>query len=393
MNKKYPMLLSPGSIGKVELKNRIVMSAMGMNQSDDGYVNNAVIEHYAARARGGVGLIIVEVTCVDAPLGKNTGNPLILDDDKYIPGMQRLSDVIHAEGAKCFLQISHAGRGAFRRITGMQPVAPSAVAMPYSTMMELSNETPRELTVEEIHNIEEKYAQAALRAKKAGFDGVEIHSTGYYLGQQFLSSMANVRTDEYGGSRENRIRFHLNIIQRIHELCGNDFPIVVKLSAAESGKDAGITVKDGIYYAKRLQDAGADALEVLAGVWSSEKENTVKCSETECQTVGLCRILKKGIRKMTGKDPVIKTIGGGHVQRPQAAEQVLELHQCEFVFIGRELLVQPDFVRLIEEEREDEIKHCIGCGICSRVQLQKNEACRCVLNPQVGRKIKENRVL
>lgn len=393
MNEKYSMLLSPGSIGKVELKNRIVMSAMGMNQSDDGFVNDAVIEHYAARARGGVGLIIVEVTCVDAPLGKNTGNLLVLDDDKYIPGMQRLSDVIHAEGAKCFLQISHAGRGAFRRITGMQPVAPSAVAMPYSTMMELSNETPRELTVEEIHDIEEKYAQAALRAKKAGFDGVEIHSTGYYLGQQFLSSVANVRTDEYGGSRENRIRFHLNIIRRIRELCGNDFPIVVKFSAVESGKDAGITAKDGIYYAKRLQDAGVDALEVLAGVWSSEKENTVKCSETECQTVGLCRILKQGIRKMTGKAPVIKTIGGGHVQRPQAAEQVLELHQCEFVFIGRELLVQPDFVRLIEEEREDEIKHCIGCGICSRVQLQKNEVCRCVLNPRVGRKIKENRVL
>lgn len=393
MNKKYPMLLSPGSIGKVELKNRIVMSAMGMNQSDDGFVNDAVIEYYAARARGGVGLIVVEVTCIDAPLGKNTGNPLILDDDKYIPGMQRLSDAIHAEGAKCFLQISHAGRGAFRRITGMQPVAPSAVAMPYSTMMELSNETPRELTVEEIHNIEEKYAQAALRAKKSGFDGVEIHSTGYYLGQQFLSSVANVRTDEYGGSRENRIRFHLNIIQRIRELCGNDFPIVVKLSAAESGKDAGITVKDGIYYAKRLQDAGVDALEVLAGVWSSEKENTVKGSETECQTAGLCRILKQGIRKMTGKAPVIKTIGGGQVQHPQEAEQVLELHQCEFIFVGRELLVQPDFVKLIEEEREDEIKHCIGCGTCSRVQLQKNEACRCVLNPQVGRKIKENRVL
>ena len=393
MNKKYPMLLSPGSIGKVELKNRIVMSAMGMNQSDDGFVNDAVIEHYAARARGGVGLIIVEVTCVDAPAGKNTNHPLILDDDKYIPGMQRLTDVIHGAGAKCFLQISHAGRGAFRRITGMQPVAPSAVAMPYSTMMELSNETPRELTVEEIHEIEEKYAQAALRAKKAGFDGVEIHSTGYYLGQQFLSTVANVRTDEYGGSRENRIRFHRNIIRRIHELCGNDFPIVVKLSVAESGKDAGITVKDGIYYAKRLQDAGVDALEVLAGVWSSEKENTVKDSDTECQTAGLCRILKQGIRKMTGKAPVIKTIGGGQVQHPQVAENALESHQCEFIFVGRELLVQPDFVKLIEEEREDEIKHCIGCGTCSRVQLQKNEACRCVLNSQVGRKIKENRVL
>ena len=392
MNKKYPMLFSKGGIGNVEIKNRIVMSAMGMNQSDDGYVNDAVIEHYAARARGGVGLIIVEVTCVDAPAGKNTNHPLILDDDKYIPGMQRLANAIHEEGAKCFLQISHAGRGAFRRITDMQPVAPSAVAMPYSTMMELSNETPRALTVEEIHDIEDKYVQAALRAKKSGFDGVEIHSTGYYLGQQFLSSVANVRTDEYGGSRENRVRFHLNIVRRIRELCGKDFPIVVKLSAVESGEDAGITIKDGIYYAKRLQNAGVDALEVLAGVWSGEKENAVQGSEVECQTAGLCRILKREIRNMTGKTPVIKMIGGGHVQHPQAAEQALESHRCEFIFVGRELLVQPDFVKLIEEGREDEIRHCIGCGTCSRVQLQKDEACRCVLNPDAWREKKEDRV-
>lgn len=139
------------------------------------------------------------------------------------------------------------------------------------------------LLLKRFMKLKKSMLQAALRAKKAGFDGVEIHSTGYYLGQQFLSTVANVRTDEYGGSRENRIRFHRNIIRRIHELCGNDFPIVVKLSAAESGKDTGITVKDGIYYAKRLQDAGVDALEVLAGVWSSEKENTVKDSDTEAR--------------------------------------------------------------------------------------------------------------
>lgn len=393
MNEKYPMIFSPGSIGNVKLKNRIVMSAIGMNQSDDGFVNDAVLEHYAVRARGGIGLIIVEVSCVDAPLGKNTGNPLVIDDDKYIPGMQRLTDVIHAEGTKCFLQISHAGRGAFRRITGMQPVAPSAVSMPYSTMMELSNETPRELTVKEIHNIEEKYAQAAFRAKKAGFDGVEIHNTGYYLGQQFLSSVANVRTDEYGGNRENRIRFLLNIIRRIRELCGNEFPIAVKLSVVESGEDAGITMKDGIYYAKRLQDVGVNAIEVLAGVWSGTKGNVAKAVDEECQMTGLCQILKREIRKMTGKNSTIKIIGGGHVQHPQAAEKALEEHQCEFVFVGRELLVQPDFVKLIEEGREDEIKHCIGCGTCSRVQLQKGETCRCVLNPDVGQIIKENRVL
>ena len=189
MNPKYPILLSPGKIGPMELRNKTVMCAMGMNQSDHGFVNDAVINHYVARAKGGVGLIVVEVTCVDTPLGLNTARMLVIDDDKYIPGMTRLANAIHQEGARCVLQISHTGRGARRSVIGAQPVAPSAVAMPYSFMMGLSNETPRALTIEEIHAIEEKYAQAALRAKKAGFDGVEIHSVGYYLGQQFLSKI------------------------------------------------------------------------------------------------------------------------------------------------------------------------------------------------------------
>ena len=175
MNEKYPHLFSPVNIGKVTLRNRVVMAAMGMSQSDQGFVNQAVLNHYAARAKGGVGAVVVEVTCVDAPLGLNTKGMLVIDDDKYIPGMTQLAEVIHAGGAKAFLQISHTGRGARRAIIGQQPVGPSAVAMPYSFMMGLGNETPRALTVEEIHAIEEKYAQAALRAKKAGFDGVQIH--------------------------------------------------------------------------------------------------------------------------------------------------------------------------------------------------------------------------
>ncbi|MBQ8016110.1 MAG: NADH oxidase, partial [Clostridia bacterium] len=201
MNAKYPNLLSPGKIGNVELRNKTVMAAMGMSQSDGGFVNKAVLNHYAERAKGGVGAIIVEVTCVDSPLGLNTKGMLVIDDDKYIPGMAQLADVIHKGGSKAFLQISHTGRGARRKIIGDQPVGPSAVAMPYSYMMGLANETPRALTVNEIKDIEEKYAQAALRAQKAGFDGVEIHAVGYYLGQQFLSKTANIRTDEYGGSK------------------------------------------------------------------------------------------------------------------------------------------------------------------------------------------------
>ena len=387
MNTKYPILLSPAKIGNVELRNRTVMAAMGMSQSDNGFVNTAVINHYAERAKGGVGAIVVEVTCVDAPLGLNTKGMLVIDDDKYIPGMTKLATAIHDGGAKAFLQISHTGRGARRAIIGQQPVGPSAVAMPYSFMMGLENETPRELTIDEIKAIEEKYAQAALRAQKSGFDGVEIHAVGYYMGQQFLSSTANIRTDEYGGSRENRVRFHLNIVKRIRELCGDDFAIIVKLSVVEQGTDGGISIPDGIYYSKKFQDAGVDAIEVLAGKWSSEasKRELPDSAYPDCMAVALCSVVKAGIFMTTGRKKKISLIGGGRAQNPEAAEKALEKGQCEFIFIGHGLLAQPDLVNLIAEGREDEIRPCIGCSHCIDHQLQHGSRAVCSGNAVLAR--------
>lgn len=386
MNAKYPNLLSPGYIGKVKLRNKTVMAAMGMSQAENGFVNNAVLNHYAERAKGGVGAIIVEVTCVDSPLGLNTNGMLVIDDDKYIPGMTELASVIHEGGSKAFLQISHTGRGARRKIIGDQPVGPSAVAMPYSYMMGLANETPRELTIDEIKAIEEKYAQAALRAKKAGFDGVEIHAVGYYLGQQFLSKTANIRTDEYGGCKENRIRFHLNIIKRIRELCGEDFAVIVKLSVIEMGKDGGISMLDGLYYCKELQKAGVDAIEVLAGIWSSEagKSQKPESAYSDCMAVALCLVMKIGLA-LTAGGKKITLIGGGRAQNPVASEKALKSGQCDLIFIGHGLLAQPDLVNLISEGREDEIRPCIGCGHCIDHQLQHGARAVCSGNAVLAR--------
>lgn len=386
MNAKYPNLLSPGYIGKVELRNKTVMAAMGMSQAENGFVNKAVLNHYAERAKGGVGAIIVEVTCVDSPLGLNTNGMLVIDDDKYIPGMTELASVIHEGGSKAFLQISHTGRGARRKIIGNQPVGPSAVAMPYSYMMGLANETPRALTIEEIKAIEEKYAQAALRAKKAGFDGVEIHAVGYYLGQQFLSKTANIRTDEYGGSRENRIRFHLNIIRRIRELCGKDFAVIVKLSVIEMGKDGGISMLDGLYYCKKFQEAGVDAIEVLAGIWSGEagKRQKPESAYSDCMAVALCLVMKIGLA-LTAGGKKITFIGGGRAQNPVASEKALKSGQCDLIFIGHGLLAQPDLVNLIDEDREDEIRPCIGCGHCIDHQLQHGSRAVCSGNAVLAR--------
>ncbi len=387
VNNKYPNLLSPARIGNVELRNRTVMAAMGMSQSDDGFVSEAVLNHYAERSKGGVGAVIVEVTCVDSPLGLNTKGMLVIDDDKYIPGMTKLAGVIHEGGAKAFLQISHTGRGARRSIIGAQPVGPSAVAMPYSFMMGLANETPRELTIEEIKAIEDKYAEAALRAKKAGFDGIEIHSVGYYLGQQFLSKKANIRSDEYGGSRENRIRFHLNIIKKIRKLCGEDFAIIVKLSVVEQGPDGGISMLDGMYYTKKLQQAGVDSIEVLAGKWSTEpgKKEKPESAYPDCMAVILCLLMKIGVFLQTGRKIKIPLIGGGRAQNPEKAEKAIASGKCEMIFIGHGLLVQPDLVNLVSEGREDEIRPCIGCGHCINEQLQHGGRAICSGNAVLGR--------
>lgn len=383
----YPNLLSEGTLGPLTLRNKTVMCAMGLNQSDHGFVNQAVINHYAERAKGGIGLIMVEVTCVDTPLGINTSNMLVIDDDKYIDGMQKLSSAIHEYDAKCLLQISHTGRGSRRSISGQQPVGPSAVAMPYSFMMGLSNEEPRALSISEIQAIEDKYANAALRAKKAGFDGVELHSVGYYMGQQFLSSTANIRTDEYGGSPENRIRFHKNIIKKIKNLCGDDFALVVKLSAVEMGEDAGITMEEGMYYASEFQKAGVHAIEVLAGTWKKEADETdiPDTASGKGQAIGLCIALKMGIQKITGAEPCIKFIGGGRAQDPSVAEAALASGQCDYIFIGKGVLAQPNLVNLIIEGREDEIRPCLGCGHCIDSQLQGGQPGQCSNNAVMGR--------
>lgn len=387
MSKQYPILFSEGQIGNLKIKNRVVMPAMGMNQSDRGFVNDAVINHYERRAKGGVGLIIVEVTCVDTPLGRNTENMLVIDDDKYIEGMKKLVDAIHKHGAKCFLQISHTGRGARREYIKEQPVGPSEVAMTYSFMIGYGNEAPRSLTVEEIKTIEDKYAAAALRAKKAGFDGVEFHCTGYYLGQQFLSSTANIRTDEYGGSKEKRITFHMNVINKIKKLVGEDFPIAVKLTVWEMGKDGGITLAEGAYYVKRFEEAGVHAIEVMAGMWSDTPtlKDTPDSGSSKGQIFPVCMLLKLVYSLKFFKKLKLKLIGGGRAADADVAENALKKKTVDFVFMGKGLLAEPDWVNLVEQGKADLIRPCIGCQKCIDSQLQSKGRAICSGNAVIGR--------
>ena len=261
--KDYSRLLEPGKIGTMELRNRIIMPAMGTNlNNSDCTVSDAFVAYCLRRAEGGVGMIVTEVVAPEAE-GRVITGELVLDSDKYMNSMSRLPHAIHAGGAKACLQLAHGGCYASARITGVRPKTPSSVGN-----FQRPEDTPRPMEIDEIHELTSKYAEAALRGKKCGFDAVEIHCAHGYMPLQFLSGYTNRRTDEFGGSLENRAKFALEIIRKTKELCGKDYPVIIRLSASEYVPN-GVTIEEACAFAKMAEEAGCDAINVSAGTWDS----------------------------------------------------------------------------------------------------------------------------
>ena len=340
----FQNILKKGNIGCVELKNRMIMPAMGSHHgTHDGRVNEELIEYYGAR--GGFGLIIVEFTCVD-PAGKALPGQLMADTDQCIEGFKRLADRIHQEGGKIFLQLQHSGRQTVSHFTGMQPVAPSPIPCP------VNKELPRELTIDEIRQIVEKYGDAAVRAKKAGFDGVEIHGAHGYLPAQFLSSYSNKRLDEYGGDIMGRSKFAVEIIDDIKKKCGRDFPISFRISGderVEGGRRAGETA----IIAKYLEQAGADAIHVSTGVYASMRYMVAPANVPNGFNLEDTQVIKKAV--------TIPVIAVGRINDPSLADYVVESGIADFVALGRASLADPEFAKKVAEDRADEISPCVGC--------------------------------
>jgi 2,4-dienoyl-CoA reductase-like NADH-dependent reductase (Old Yellow Enzyme family)/thioredoxin reductase len=370
-------LFEPTRIGKMEIKNRIVMPPMGTNMgTPDGHVTEEIVCYYRERAKGGVGLIVVETTCVDAPGGKTTAYQLAIDDDKFIPGLSRLAETIHRHGARAVLQLQHGGRGTKSSITGIQPVAPSPIPMPYGTQVGYEGEMPRELTIAEIEELVRKFAAAAQRAKKAGFDGVEIHSTGYYLVAQFLSSTANVRQDKYGGSLENRARFLTEIVQAVRASVGQDYPLLCKISAMELGPGAGLTFEEGPLVAKMAEEAGADALEIAAMLWGVMPKIPPPTAEASGGLLPFMDGLKKAVR--------IPIIAAARIT-PELGEKALQDGHADFIAMGKALIADPELPLKAAAGRLDEIRPCIGCLRCIDNQTVKGIGIMCSVNGAVGR--------
>ncbi|WP_456487014.1 FAD-dependent oxidoreductase [Candidatus Alkanophaga liquidiphilum] len=369
-------LFEPIKIGDAELRNRIVMAPMGTGfATRDGFVTERMIAYYTERAKGGAGMITVEASCVDSPVGRLGPHDLLVDDDKFIPGLQRLAEAIKAEGAVASLQLAHGGRYSRSYITGTQPVAPSPIPSRYT------KETPRELTTEEVEAIINKFADAALRAKRAGFDAVELMGSTGYLISQFLSSLTNKRTDRFGGDAAARATFVVEIIQRMREKVGNKFPISFKFSVNEY-LPGGNSVEDSKIIAKRAEEAGASIIHAWAG-WHESPIPMLPMSVERGAFVHLAEAMKEAVS--------IPVTTVGRINDVKLAANIIKEGRADLVAMGRAFLADPYFPNKAREGRFDEIRMCIGCCRCfDNVMLAladpRSEATiTCSLNAEVGR--------
>lgn len=389
---KYPELFTPVSIGKVQLKNRFAMAPMGpLGLADaQGGFNQRGIDYYTERAKGGTGLIITGVTFSDCTVEmqsmpncpNSTYNPV-----HFVRTGREMTERIHAYGSKIFLQMS----GGFGRVTiptnlgEFPPVAPSPI--PHRWL----DKTCRALTVDEIHAIVESFGKGAYNAKRAGFDGVEIHAVHEgYLIDQFAISFFNQRTDEYGGCLENRLRFAREIVEEIKKTCGADFPVALRFSPKSMIKDwregalpgeefveKGRDMEEGLEAAKLLVSYGYDALDVDVGSYDSWWWS----HPPMYQEKGLYRKYAKAVKEVVD----VPVLCAGRMDDPDMAVEAVRTGVCDIVSLGRPLLADPDYVNKLRAGKTADIRPCIGCQEGCMGRIQRYSMVNCAVNPQCAR--------
>ncbi len=362
------LLYSPIMIGGVEIKNRLAVAPMVTVFCDDqGMPTERFIRYHEEKAKGGWGLIVIEDYAVD-PAGRGFWTAGLWDDSQIEPHRE-LVERIHAHGAKVLAQIYHCGRQTAAALIGSQPVSASGIPDP------ASGEVPRPLEIPEIEHIIEQFGQTAARAKKAGFDGVEIHGAHGYLISQFMSYHANRRADQFGGSFENRMRFALAIVRSIRDACGEDFCVTFRISADEHVSD-GRGLTETLEIARLLEAAGVDALHVSAGTYGS--------------TWSIIPPLNVRQGWITDHAAAVKAVVGipvmtvGRINDPAMAEAILEAGQADMVAMGRQSLADPETPNKYAQGHRDRIRFCIACQQGCLGELFQNKPIRCMVNPRLG---------
>ncbi|MDD3184415.1 MAG: FAD-dependent oxidoreductase [Anaerostipes sp.] len=365
--KNFRKLFEPFTIKSMTLKNRIVMTPIGTNFAEhNGEVSEKLINYYRQRAKGGTGLITVEGASIASPQGSLGTAQLRIDHDNYIHGLYKLCDKVHEYGAKISICLNHGGSACEATYTNIQPVSASDIPS------RERGDIPRVLTKDEIDVIVQKFADAARRAVTAGFDAVEVQAGHGYLLNQFLSPLTNDRTDEFGGSMENRARIVTMVLKAVHEAVGENIPIFLRISAdelAEGGNTLDDTLKMVEYY-----DQYVDAYSVSSGLTCSIQYQL----SADYLPDGWKAYMSEAIRKKTGKPCTAE----GNIREPEIANKILEDGRGDFIAIGRGLIADPEWVNKVQFGNTDDINRCISCNNGCTATLG-NDPIRCTINPSI----------
>ena len=370
MKSNYKNIFTPLTIKNMTMRNRIMMTPMGTNYGEQtGEMSFLHIDYYTERAKGGVGLIMVENASVDSPLGSNGTTQIRIDHDNYMPRFFKLCETLHAHGACVGVQLNHAGASAQSKRTNMQPVSASDIPS------RVGGDIPRALTTDEIYTIVDKFAEAAKRAVTAGFDAVEIQAGHGYLLNQFLSPTTNDRTDEFGGSKENRARFTTLVLKAVRETVGENIPIFLGISADELA-EGGNTLDDTLEIVEYFKDY-VDVFDVSAGLTCSIQYQY----DADYLPDGWKSYMSKSIKEKTGKPCQTS----GNIREPEVANRILEDGEADLIAIGRGLIADPEWVNKVEFGDECDIRKCISCNIgCAGNRIGVNRPIRCTVNPTVN---------
>lgn len=368
----YSLLFTPGTIGGLKTRNRLVMPPMVRNYADAaGRVTPRYLAHIDRIARGGVGTMIVEASYVRED-GRGFRNELGLHDDAVIEPLRQLVDIGHRHDVVMGIQLYHGGRQASASVSGHQPVAPSAIADP------VVNELPHALEIDEIADLAEAFGAAARRARTAGFDFVEIHAAHGYLIDAFLSAFSNHREDAYGGSADNRRRFLEQVYAAVREATAPDYPVTVRLSADEM-VPGGISVGETCATARRLEELGVAALHVSAGNYASYAQGFMIAPMARPD--GVLLDLAEQVKQAVG----IPVIAVGKLRTPELAEQTLKSGRADYIALGRSLLADPDWPNKAQADQANRIRHCVACNQGCIGRLFAQQDVWCTVNPEVGR--------
>ena len=366
-SEKYPLLFSPIKVGTQTVRNRVFMPPISTNLADHGYVTDALVDHYAARARGGVGLIVTEVVTVEPTYVYLPGD-MCMADDSYIPGWEKLASAVHEHGAKILPQLFHPAYMAFPVPGTPQLIAPSFVGPYYA------REAPRPVTREEIAVLIRQFGDAAQRMQRAGADGVEIHAAhAHGLLGGFLSPLYNKRTDEYGGDIDGRLKLTLDVVREVRERCGRNFIVDVRISGDEYS-DGGLTVTDMCYVARQLERAGVDMLHVSGGT-TIKRGSAIPAPGTK---QGSHAALSEQIKRCVS----IPVATVGRINEAWVAEELLEEGKADACMMGRANICDSEFCNKAAAGKTADIRPCIGCLRCL-TGIMFGKPIACTVNPDV----------